>query len=226
MTGWIEFIMAMASFMLSHLLPRIGDLRGNLIKRLGRRAYFSIYGLVSLVLLGWVISAAGRAPYVELWPQAPWMRWVPFVATPIAFVLAACGLGVALPDSLGASRKRKYDPTNPGFAAVSRHPMLLALALWALAHLLPNGDLSYVLLFGLFALFPLIAIPAFDRRARNRDGQDAFVGAPILSVRPVFDRAWWRQNARPFLMRSAIGVLFWCVVLHLHAPVIGAWPFP
>lgn len=93
MTGWIEFIMAMASFMLSHLLPRIGGLRGNLIKRLGRRAYFSIYGLVSLVLLGWVISAAGRAPYVELWPQAPWMRWVPFVATPIAFVLAACGLG-------------------------------------------------------------------------------------------------------------------------------------
>ena len=81
-------------------------------------------------------------------------------------------------------------------------------------------------MFGLFALFPLIAIPAFDRRARNCDGQDALVGAPILSVRPVFDRAWWRQNARPVLMRSAVGVLFWCVVLHLHAPVIGAWPFP
>ncbi len=62
MTGWIEFIMAMAAFMLSHLLPRVGGLREHLIKRLGRRAYFALYGLVSLVVLGWVCSAAGRGP--------------------------------------------------------------------------------------------------------------------------------------------------------------------
>ena len=71
MTGWIEFIMAMAAFMLSHLLPRVGGLRENLIKRLGRCAYFSLYGLVSLVLLGWVISASATGAPSALSVMAP-----------------------------------------------------------------------------------------------------------------------------------------------------------
>lgn len=226
MTSWQEFALALGAFMLSHLLPRVGGLRGTLIRLLGRRAYFALYGLASLILLGWVISAAGRAPYIELWPQAPWTRWVPFVATPIAFVLAACGIGAGLPGSLGASRRRKYDPAHPGFAAITRHPVLLALTLWALAHLPPNGDLSHVVLFGLFALFSLLAMPAFDRRALRTIGPGAFAGAPILSLRPVFDHAWWQENTRPVMLRGAVGVLLWCVALHLHASAIGAWPFP
>ncbi len=45
---------------------RIGDLRGRLIVLMGRRAYFSFYGVLSLALLVWVLLAAGRAPFVEL----------------------------------------------------------------------------------------------------------------------------------------------------------------
>ena len=74
MTGWTEYTLALVAFTASHFVPRIGDLRGRLIGRVGRRAYFSVYGLLSLALLVWVIVAAGRAPFVEVWPQAPWTR--------------------------------------------------------------------------------------------------------------------------------------------------------
>ncbi|WP_370270237.1 NnrU family protein, partial [Nioella sp.] len=87
MTGWTEYTLALAIFIASHFLPRIGGLRDGLIAAVGRRVYFSAYGLLSLALLVWVIVAAGRAPYVELWPQVPWTRWVPTIASPIATVL-------------------------------------------------------------------------------------------------------------------------------------------
>lgn len=226
MTGWQEFALALGAFMLSHLVPRIGGLRDRLIQAMGRRVYFALYGALSLALLAWVIVAAGRAPYVALWDQAAWTRWAPFLLTPFVFVLTTCGIGSPLPDSLGGSRKRTFDPGQPGFAAISRHPLLLALALWAGAHVLPNGDLAHVVLFGLFAAFPLLAIWAFDRRAMKTYSAQQLQSAPILSLRPLLNADWWRSNTRPVLIRTAIGLVLWAGALHLHGPVIGVWPFP
>lgn len=159
MTGWSEYALALALFVGSHFLPRVGGLRDRLIAAVGRRVYFSVYGLLSLALLVWVISAAGRAPYVELWPQMPWTRWVPNLAMPVAMVLAAIGAGLGQPYTLGGRRNAVFDPSDPGLAALSRHPLFLALALWAIAHLFPNGDLAHVILFGAFGLLALAAIP-------------------------------------------------------------------
>ena len=46
---------------------------------------------LSLGLLYWLIVAAGRAPYAELWPQEPWMRWLVNLAMPLAVLAAATG---------------------------------------------------------------------------------------------------------------------------------------
>lgn len=229
MTGWTEYTLALAIFVASHFLPRIGGLRDRLIGAVGRRAYFSVYGALSLGLLVWLIAAAGRAPHVELWPQMPWTRWAPGIAMPLAVLLACCGAGLANTFTLGGRRGATFDPANPGFAAVSRHPLFLALALWAGAHLLPNGDLAHVILFGSFAIMALAAIPAFDARARRTLGAQArpfFASTAILSLRPLLDRAWLRANAGPAAIRAAIGLLLWAALLHLHSAVIGVSPFP
>lgn len=229
MTDWAAFTLAMLAFLSSHFVPRLWGPRETLIARFGRRSYFSAYGVVSLFLLAWVIIAAGRAPFVELWPQQPWMRWLPNLVVPLACILTTCGFGVANPETLGGSASRAFDPENPGFAAVSRHPLLLGLLLWATAHLIVNGDLAHVVLFASFAAFPLIAIWGFDRKTRRRLGPDAdrfFDQTSVLSLRPLIQRHWLRQNAGQLLRRVLAGLLIWILLLHSHMHIIGAWPFP
>jgi uncharacterized membrane protein len=229
-TGWSEYALALALFVGSHFLPRVGGLRNRLIAAVGRRVYFSVYGLLSLALLVWVISAAGRAPYVELWPQMPWTRWVPNLAMPVAMVLAAIGAGLGQPYTLGGRRNAVFDPSDPGLAALSRHPLFLALALWAIAHLFPNGDLAHVILFGAFGLLALAAIPAFDARARRALGpaqaQDFFAATALLSPAPLIDRTWRAKNARALVTRAGVGVAIWIGLYLLHMPVIGVSPVP
>ncbi|WP_425101784.1 NnrU family protein [Tropicibacter sp. S64] len=222
MTGWAEYTLALTLFAASHFVPRLWGLRERLIGALGRRVYFSVYGLISLALLVWVIAAAGRAPYVELWSQWPWTRWVPNVAMPVALVLVACGIGMAQPYTLGG--RKSFDPAQPGFAAISRHPLFLALALWAGAHLVPNGDLAHVILFGSFTAMAVAAIPAFDARARRTS--DVLDHTALVSLRPLANPHWRRANLRRLLIRAAIGLILWMGTLHLHALVIGVSPFP
>lgn len=229
MTGWAEYGLALGLFVASHFLPRLGGLRERLIGALGRRLYFSLYGLLSLALLAWLISAAIRAPYVELWPQMPWARWVPNIAMPLAVILATCGIGMAQPFTLGGRRGVALDPVAPEFAAISRHPLFLALALWSAAHLVPNGDAAMVVLFGSFLLMALAAIPAFDAKARRALGDVApgfFASTAVLSLRPLGDAAWLRANGRRLALRTALGLVLWAGLLLLHAPVIGASPLP
>lgn len=226
----MEYVLALTCFVASHFVPRLGGLRERLIAAIGRRAYFSVYGLLSLALLVWVIVAAGRAPYVMLWPQLPWTRWVPNLAMPIAVILATCGAGISQPFTLGGRRKAAFDADNPGFAAISRHPLFLALALWAGAHLVPNGDLAHVVLFGSFLAMPLAAIPIFDAKAR-RDlapgtRQAFFAATSILSVAPLADHRWLRANGRSTAMKAGIALVLWVGLLHLHTAVIGVSPFP
>ncbi|QIE44981.1 NnrU family protein [Pseudohalocynthiibacter aestuariivivens] len=230
MTGWGEYSLAMALFIGSHFVPRIGGLRDRLITALGQRIYFSVYGMMSLALLVWVVIAAGRAPYMELWPQMPWTRCVPNIVMPAAIILATCGVGIAQPFTLGGRRRVTFDAVAPGFAAVSRHPLFLALALWSGAHLVPNGDLAHVILFGSFAAMALAAIPAFDAKARRALGPQAaqrFMHATaILSLAPLFDPNWRRLNGRSITLRAIAGLVLWLALLHLHEYVIGVSPFP
>lgn len=229
MTGWTEYTLALVLFIGSHLLPRLGGLRERLMAMIGRGPYLAGYGLLSLALLVWVISAAIRAPHVELWPQAGWTRWAPNLAMPLAFVLVTCGAGLRQPFTLGGKRGADFAARTPGFAAVSRHPLFLALALWSGAHLLPNGDLAQVILFGAFAIMALAAIPAFDARARRCLGADTgafFAATAVLSPAPLLRRDWLRANGRRMGLRALVGLALWLGSLHLHSLLIGASPFP
>lgn len=227
MIGWAGFALAWTAFVGTHFVPTRPAIRSRLIEALGRRAWFSVYGLISLLVTAWVIAAASWAPYVELWPQLPWTRWVPNLVMPVAILLTVLGLP-ARTTTLGGPRIPRLDPTRPGDAALTRHPLLWALALWALSHLFPNGDLAHVILFGGFALMALAAMPAFDARARAALSPEAarayFDATALLSLRPVLRAAWWRNLARPG--RLAVAFVLWIAVLFLHPYVIGVSPLP
>lgn len=225
MTG---FALAYASFLLTHFVPTRPRVRERLIRSVGRRAWFSIYGLISLAVTVWVMWAAGRAPYIELWLQLPWTRWMPNLALPVAIVLALCGLP-ARTVTLGGPRVSKLDPARPGFAAMTRHPLLWAIVLWSGSHLFPNGNLAHVLLFGGFAAMGMAAMPAFDARARRAlsppDARAYFAATAIFSMRPLLNRAWW-HSMTPLAGRMLIAVGVWLALLLLHPLLIGVSPLP
>jgi uncharacterized membrane protein len=167
---WAEFLAALVAFFASHAIPSYGGLRQRLIAGLGRRAYFTLYSLLSLLLLVWLIAAAARAPFVELWPFEPWQRHVPMLLVPVAVVLALLGLCRPNPLSLSLGPADAFDPEHPGIAGLVRHPVLWATLLWSLAHLVANGDLAHVVVFGLFAALSVLGMAALDARKRRQYG--------------------------------------------------------
>jgi len=171
-SGWGEFVAAYGAFFASHAIPIRPPVKPYLIARLGRAGFSLAYSMLSIAVLVWLIVAAGRAPYIEIWPRAPWQSHVTLAA-----MVAACGI-LALaafrpnPFSFGGWRNETFDPERPGVIGWIRHPFLAALALWAAGHMAPNGDLAHVALFGGFALFALLGMSLIDRRRRREMGAD------------------------------------------------------
>lgn len=227
MTGWINYAAAFAAFFAAHAIPSLRGVKSGLKAVLGRRGYAALFSLLSVGLLVWLVVAAGRAPFVPLWDQREWMRVVANLAMPCAVALAA--FGVAAPNPLSFDGRRGgFDPAHPGVAGVVRHPLLWAFLIWSLAHLLVNGDLAHVILFGAFALFSLAGMAMIDARKRRLLGAEWHRLAAHSSSWPL--AAWfggrWRPAGRPSSQRLAIAVVVWLGLLGLHPIVIGVSPLP
>ncbi|HMQ93570.1 MAG TPA: NnrU family protein [Amaricoccus sp.] len=229
MSGWLGFALAYAAFLLSHAIPMRPRVKAGLASAFGQRGYLVGYVAVSIALLAWLIHAANDAPYVPLWSHAPWQRWVPNLAMPLVCLLVAFALGAPNPLSFGGARAQEFDPDRPGIAGVARHPILWALALWAGAHLVPNGDLAHGLLFGGFTVMAFSGMRAIDRRNRRRLGEDPWRRlAARTSTLPLaaLIGGRWRPRGLPDLRRITIAVAAWATLLALHRPIIGVSPLP
>lgn len=220
--GWGEFAAAYIAFFLSHALPIRPPIRPWLEARLGRSGFTLAYSVLSIAILGWLIGAAGRAPYVSLWLSASWQNHVPVVVmVPVCLIIA---LSVARPNpfSFGGARNDNFDPAHPGILRLTRHPLLLALALWAAAHLVPNGDLAHVILFGTFAVFALLGGHLIDRRKLREMGPDWQRLRKAVSQAPLFPRSVSGDVA----LRLAAGMLLYLGLLWLHPVAFGVSPLP
>ena len=127
------------------------DWRTQFCTRHGELLWKSVYALLSLLgmaLLVWGFSLARQQP-VQLWSPPLAMRHLASLLTLISFVLLAAA----------------YIPGN-GLKARLHHPMVLAVKVWALAHLLANGNLAHLLLFGSFLAWAILDYAAARRRDR------------------------------------------------------------
>jgi uncharacterized membrane protein len=169
MQDGLPLITVLSAFVLSHMVPALPPVRARLIGRLGRRSYFMLYGVVSLVLLPALIHASATAPYLEIWPVTDLALAVPRLAMPLAIVLAVTGMLAPNPLSMSFNRGA-FNPLRPGPVGVVRHPILWALLIWSLAHVAANGDVSHIALFGTFAAMSVLAMASTDRRRQAKLG--------------------------------------------------------
>lgn len=127
------------------------DWRSRMIDRLGPmrwKGFYSIASIIGFALVVWGFSLARTQP-VQLWSPPVGMRHIASLLTLLAFILIAAA----------------YVPGNHIKARVG-HPMVLGVKTWALAHLLANGNLAHVLLFGGFLAWSVLLFAASRRRDR------------------------------------------------------------
>lgn len=218
---WLEYPAAFLTFFLSHVLPAKPPLRLWLETRLGSRGFTLVYSLLSLVTLAWLLSAAGRAPHVPLWDWAPSQRWAPLVIMLPVCLILTLAIGRPNPFSFGGARNERFDPARPGIVRLSRHPLLLALALWSASHVVPNGDLAHVVLFGMLACFALLGGLMIDRRKRRRMGESW----SQLRV-AVAEATWWPHPDASTVLRLACGCLLYLFLIGIHPLIAGVSLLP
>ncbi|KIC07863.1 NnrU family protein [Leisingera sp. ANG-M1] len=218
--GWLEFTAALGLFLASHAIPVRPPVRPWLVARLGLRGYIIAYSLLSLLILAWLIVAAERAPFIGILPYWEILRWAPLLLMPLACLLAVAGMMRQNPLSFGGLGLRAFDPADPGILAVSRHPLLAAMALWAGAHLLANGDLAHVILFGLFAGFAVMGMKIIDTRKQRQLGRAEWTRLSRSTARLNLARL------RPSASEASLAAAVFLALLVLHAPIIGYHPLP
>jgi uncharacterized membrane protein len=214
-----SMILAAAFWLVLHLVVA-GPLRPLLAARLGEPGFRGMFSLLSAAGLGWLILAYRAAPDVPLWSPLPGAASVALPLTLVAFLLLAY--------SFGADMLLKDELPVRGITRVTRHPMLWAFALWAVAHLLANGGLADLMLFGAILLTALNGMVSIDRKRQRALGPrwDAFAAqtsrlpfAAILAGRTTLHL----EELPPW--RGALGVALFAAALWLHG-VLGVSPLP
>jgi uncharacterized membrane protein len=182
-------VLGLVLFLGIHIFTTLRAPRAALIGRLGEGPYKGLYSLVAaagLVLIVWGFSRYRSGGYIQVWDP-------PFaIFHPIALVLLWFAL-VALTATYAPASRIK---------SILRHPMLVAVKAWALSHLLVNGDLGSLLLFG-----GLLAWAIYDRIAVKRRGDQ---GAPVVG-----------SFGRNDVIVVVIGTVAYVAILWLHDSIIG-----
>jgi uncharacterized membrane protein len=147
--GLAVLILGLAIFLATHLFVTRRDARAAAIARLGLPAYRGLFALISVVglaLIVWGFADYRAHGWIDVWSPPAFMRHITVGLMLIAVILFTAAF---IPSHIKTKAK---------------HPMLAGVKTWALAHLLSNGDLGSILLFGSFLAWAVIARIAAKRR--------------------------------------------------------------
>jgi uncharacterized membrane protein len=224
----IELVLAAALLFATHYGISSTPLRGWLVARIGERPYLALYSLLSLGVLVWLIFAHRRAAYIELWPMTVWSAWVPLIVIPFALLLLVCGVSTMNPTAIGSPDTLDQAEPARGILRVTRHPFMWGVALWALAHIVPNGDAAAVVLFGTFTGLALLGTLLIDKKFARRRGAQWQRFTAVTSNLPFAAILSGRQQlvlAEIGWTRVGMAIGLYLVLLALHPWLFGLSPF-
>jgi uncharacterized membrane protein len=229
MTGSLPALVAAAVFFVaSHFTLSHPLLRDAIVGGLGEKPFRALHGVVDLAALAWLILAYTSAPYVELWPPVMASRYVPLAIMPIVTILLVCGLTTRNPTAMYWEKPGEGDPV-PGILKVTRHPVMWAVILWALAHMAPNGDVGSIIFFAAFATMAGVGMGAIDRRRQRLMG-DAWGAIAATTSNMPFAALLGGRTRLDFreigIWRMVGGIFLYGALMLAHGPVIGLAVIP
>lgn len=180
-------IVGIIAFLGLHLLPTCRGTRERLIEKLGENGYKASFSIASILAFVLLVYGFATAPIIQIWVPPVWMRHLAMLLMIPAFIFLAAAY---LPGRIKTAVK---------------HPMLTAIKTWALAHLLANGDLAGILLFGSF-----LAYAVYDRIALKHRKPSEVIETPGPG------------GPRNDIIAVVLGLVFYAVFLiWLHPLLIG-----
>lgn len=216
-------------FLAIHLLPST-PLRSAAIGAVGESAYLGIYSLASLVALFWWVSNFNDAPVdMPLWVYADWWPWLKAVLLLFAAILLVGGFTSPNPSVPKGGTLLERPDVGQGIFAITRHPGMWGIGLWAIAHLISQPNWRGFWFFGIFAVTALLGAYLQEKRKRREFGEGwarfeartsflpfaaVFAGRATLSLSQI---GWWRIG---------VAIVIWALLLHLHIWLFGASPLP
>jgi uncharacterized membrane protein len=225
----LNLIAAAGFFLAIHFGVAGTKLRDVIVARIGMKRYRAVFSLLSLAGLVWLVSAYVGAPVEPLWSAPFWTNYVAIVLMLFAFLLVVIGLTTPNPTAASFESRLAREDVVRGMIRVTRHPFLWGVALWALAHLLVNGDAASLVLFGSLLLLALAGTVSIDAKRRREFGDrwDRFAAAtsnvPFAAIGSGRNRlaageigAW----------RIVLAVALFALVLYLHPAIFGGNPLP
>ncbi len=225
-----DLLGASVFFLAIHFLVSGTRLRDALVARLGEGAYRGMFSAASLAGLVWMIYAYRHASTVFLWAPAPSLRPLAYALVFIAFLLAVIGL--ATPSVTGVGMESKLSAPSAtslihGVTRITRHPFLWGVVLWAVAHLLENGDLASLILFGSLLLLALGGTVSIDAKRQRgfASGWSSFAQAtsnfPFLAI--TSGRNSLGAALREIgIVRPLVAILAYALVFFFHGRLFGA----
>ncbi len=173
-------------FFAVHLFPSLRSQRQSVMDRVGPNRYKIVFSVLSIIGLALISLGYSSADYSEIWASPSWGRSLsPFFMLPACYAFVASGTG---------SNLKRF----------TRSPLAWAVLLWAVIHLLNNGDLASVLLFGSFALYAVFNMWSTRQR-------------PEPKLEPV--------TTRREVMLLCISVLMYIALLMFHPALFGVAVF-
>lgn len=196
--------------------------RARLAARLGEGGFRVAYSAVSVLAIYALVAAWNAADTAPLWTAGPALRWVLAALMLPAIVLFVASVAGRNPTSVGQEGALAAEPR--GIFRVTRHPMLWSFALWALVHILGNGDSAALVFFGAFLLTALIGMPSIDAKlaARRPDAWPAFRQATsILPFGAILAGRQKLEMKEIGWVAPAIALVLWAALLHVHRHIFG-----
>ena len=148
-----------------------------------------------------------------------------YVLVLIAFIFVVVGLATPSPTRVGMESKLAQGPDIArGMVRITRHPFLWGVALWALVHLIVNGDLASLILFGSLLVLALGGTAAIDAKRRRSFGEQWMQFAAVTSNVPFAAIVAGKNRLGPAVVEIGVGrplvaILVYAVAFYLHGSV-------
>ena len=232
MDALLQLCLATLVFVGGHFLFSSTPLRGVVVGRIGEGPFRGIYSVVALASIVWMSSSYNDAvPGREVYWLGAGGHYAALVLVFLALILVVGGLSTKNPTMAGTEGGFERDDIVKGILRVSRNPFLWGTGVWGAAHLLANGDMASLVMFGGLTLLAVAGSAAIDAKYRAREPETfarfaavtsnlpfaAILGGSQSLGRAVVEFGWWRL---------AIVIALYAAIVHLHTWAFGvpAWP--
>lgn len=222
-----QLILAAVFFVALHVGVAGTSLRTRAVATLGETGYRGAFSLLSLLGIYWLAHAYRGAGYLETWGQLAWFKPIAAILMLAAFLLAVLGIATPNPTAVGGERLLLADAPAQAIHRVTRHPFLWGVEIWAVTHLIANGDVASLVLFGSLAAMVLSGMASIDAKRKIACGEHWARYAAATSVIPFLaikqgrnkltlsEFKWWQ-------LALALGL--YLAMLHFHLAWFGVSP--